>query len=215
MKTVAYKAPNLHAPRTRDIARDFLSYPAKDYYGFFARLKEQHPQLAKYSNQKIALWITAYNKAMAKAVVENRDGVQLPERIGYVVTGICKPTPTTASNNIDFAASKRLGANVHYRNAHTNGYIAKIYYTNNVPRCRFTNHNLWTFKPVRALTRAVSAVMKENAGYTKYPRFTKKYTVSAYYDKTKLARCAKRKEKLQKARAKKLAEYDVFYISED
>lgn len=205
-----YKSPDLHAPRNRLHVKDFTAYPTKDIHGFFARLKEQYPQLQKYSNKEIAGWIKEYGKQMAHEVATNRYGVKLPEGLGVVITGLCKPTEHTANNNIDYATSKKLGVLVPFRNNHTNDYLVKINYTNNIPRCRFTNHHLWTFKPVRVLSRAVSAVMKGDAPSSKYMTFTKELPVSGLFDKTLIARAARKKVKEQEARVKAMAEYDEF-----
>ncbi len=210
MISVAYKPPDLHAPRSRDKLLDFLAYPAKDPYGFFDRMKQQHPQLEKYSNKQIAGWILVYNKQMAQEVASSRYGVKLPEGLGAVVTGLSEPTEKTASYNIDYATSKRLGMEVTYRNSHTDGYVAKIYYTNNIPGCKFTGHHLWSFKPVRALSRAVSAIMKDEANWKRYIVFTKRFPVAALFNKHWMNKSTRKKVKEQEARAKMLAEYDEF-----
>ncbi|MCF8450215.1 MAG: hypothetical protein K9G49_10135 [Taibaiella sp.] len=205
-----FNKPDLNAPRNRSKVKDFIAYPKKDIYGFFSRLKEQNPQLMKYSNKEMAGWIQEYGKQMAHEVATNRYGVKLPEGLGVVITGLCKPTEHTANNNIDYATSKKLGVIVPFRNSHTNDYLVKINYTNNIPRCRFTNHQLWKFKPVRVLSRAVSTVMKGEAPSSKYMTFTKELPVCGLFDKTAIARAAKRKVKEQEAMVKAMAEYDEF-----
>lgn len=209
-----YKEPNLNSPRERNMPKDYLSYPQKDPAGFFDKIKQQHPQLQKYTNKEIAGWIQEYNKQMATEVATSRKGLLLPEGLGAVVTGLCKPTSKTASYNIDYRTSGRIGIAVPYRNHHTNDYLAKISYTNNIPRCRFTNHQIWTFKPVRALSRAVSAMMKNEAAYNRYIVFTKEIPVSGLFNKTwnskSIRRQVKKQEKEQEARLKAMAEYDEF-----
>jgi hypothetical protein len=205
-----FAAPDLHAPRNRDTPKDVLSYPAKDPHGFFCRLKEQHPQLQKYSNKQIADWIAEYNKQLATDVATNRDGVKLPEGLGAVVTGLSKPPERTTSYNTDYNTSITRCAAVTHRNGHTNGYLAKIYYINNIPRCRFTNHKLWSFKPVRAFSRAVATIMKSDAGYKNYIVFTKTFSVSSLFDKNSMKKTTNRRVREQETRNRWVAEYDEF-----
>jgi hypothetical protein len=207
-----FLAPDLHSPRNRDKIKDYIAYPDKDPYKFFARLKVQYPQLQQYTNRQISDWIHDYNKQMANEVASNRYGVKLPERLGAVVTGLCKPTQRTASFNIDYSTSGRLGTAVPHRNGNTNGYLAKVYYTNDIPRCRFQGHRQWIFKPVRALSRAVSAIMKEEATYSRYIVFTGQLPVSALFNKRwnikSISRRVKKQKKEQEAWIKAMAEYD-------
>ena len=70
MERKEYIAPDLHAPRHRIKTHDYLAYPEKDVYGFFATMKAQNPNLAKYSNRDIANWIKEYNRALAQEVVK-------------------------------------------------------------------------------------------------------------------------------------------------
>ncbi len=80
--------PSLNAPRHRDIPTDFLSHSAKDPTGFFARMKEQHPELSKYTNRDLAKCIELYNRSLTDEVVSNGwQGLRLPEDLGFVIVG--------------------------------------------------------------------------------------------------------------------------------
>gem|GEM_PF-2156030 len=205
-----FNKPNLNAPRHRDQAKDFLAYPNKDPYGFFARLKQQNPELEKYSNREIGGWITAFNKQMADEVANTRHGVILPQGLGKVQTGVCKPTEVTASNNIDYAASQKLGFQVHYSNSHTDGFLAKISYFNNMPRCRFKKYYQCRFKPCRALSRAVSKVMNTDTGYKQYFPFSQRVSATGVFNKTKRQRPDWRKRKQEALEALSNSNYDEF-----
>jgi hypothetical protein len=208
----SYVGPNLHAERKRQKIKDFLGYTDKDLYGFFTRLKQQNPQLEKYSNREIAGWIHEAGKLMAGEVVTQRRGVMLPG-LGAVVTGICKPTKKTAMHNLDYQMSQKLGVEFFHRNAHTDGHVGKIYYTNNIPRCKFKNHQQWTFKPCRALSRAVSAAMKIEGNYRNYIRFSKQLPVHKIFSKDKRRKANWRHVKAEKERLSLLAEYNEFDFS--
>ena len=162
-----FKQPDLHAPRHRTKAIDFLAYPNKDTHGFFVKLKKQHPQMEQYSNREIAGWIKVYSKQMALEVVNNRNGATLPGGLGGVVTAVSRPSEMTCSHNVDFKTSKELGFEVHYSNDTSEGMLAKIYYTNKVSRCKLKNYRV-TFEPCRNVKREVAAIMKTERGYNKY-----------------------------------------------
>ena len=205
-----YKKPDLHAPRNRKQVKDFLSRPDKDPFKFFARLKQQNPELKKYTNKEIGGWIMAFNKQMADEVANTRHGVILPQGLGKVQTGVCKPTEVTAANNIDYATSQKLGFQVHYSNSHTDGFLAKIRYFNNMPRCRFKKYHKWRFKPCRALKKAVSTVMKKDTGYKQYFPFSQRVSATGVFNKTKRQRPDWRKRKQEALEALSNSNYDEF-----
>lgn len=180
-----FKTPDLHAPRKREKAINFLAYPKKDPYGFFAKMKEQYPDLRQYSNNEIANWIKQYLQELANEVLNNRRGVELPGNLGAIMVGLIKPTRPTMAYNIDFNASRNLGVQVHHSNLHADGFLAKIYYYNNIPRRRLKIHNLISFKPCRKLSRAVSAIMRTEGEYKRYYYFTNHFKIIDLYRRRK------------------------------
>jgi hypothetical protein len=202
MEPNKFVPPNLHAPRHRVKAIDYLSYPNKDRYGFFASLKEQHPQLSAYSNREIANWIKECNRLLAQEVVSNRQGVKLPEGLGGVVTGLCKLTAKTANNNIDYTTSKRLGVIVPHRNLHTDGYTAKVFHVSKISGCMF--------KPCRALSRAVSTAIKAEGSYSKYIVFTTKQHVTELFQKPKISKTSIKEIRSEKIKKRLLDSHDEF-----
>lgn len=109
-----FKSPDLHAPRNRKPAVNLLAYPNNDPYGFFAKMKKDHPDLRQFTNREIAGWLKNYLTLLAHEVIDNRHGVRLPGGLGAVIVGLTKPAENTARYNIDFATSKRLGLQVPY-----------------------------------------------------------------------------------------------------
>jgi hypothetical protein len=106
--------------------------------------------------------IATFNGKIWKTVVSDRDGVQLPEQLGYLFIGSCP----RKKNNVDFDKSKKYGVVLQNQNWESDQYTAKIFYTNYETKYRFKNHELWGFKGVRDFTRMV--------GQT-YPTEWKKY----------------------------------------
>jgi hypothetical protein len=208
MERKQFKGPDLQAKRKREMPPDFLSHPKKDLHGFFARLKQQHPQLVKYSNREIAGWINQYNEALADQVVKDSwNGVMLPEDLGHVIVSACKVPEETALRNIDFNASKHYGVVLHHGNIHSNGYVAKINYFNDIPWHRFKNHHLWTFKPCRKLQRAVAAEFKKGKKNW-YRIFTKWSRISYLFHKRKPPKPSWRELKAEKERNKIMDGYN-------
>ena len=204
-----YKKPDLHAPRNRNKVKDFLAYPAKDTHGFFARLKDQHPDLRKYTNREIAVLIEECNKLMAHEVATSWDGVILPEGLGCVVVGAVRISQDAARHNIDYNASKKTGQIVTHRNDHTDGYVAVIKYTNDIPRQKFINHKQWTFKPCRKLKREVAAEFKKG-NFNRYRHFSKWYRASDVFRKRKTHKPTLSEVKAENERIKQLQAYDEF-----
>ena len=91
-----------------------------------------------------------------KEVIENRDGVELPDSLGYIFIGTC---PAAKSVNIDYALSKKYGKVLQNKNWETDGKIAKIFYTNYSTKYRFKNRELWQFTAVRQFKKAVAKVL--------------------------------------------------------
>ncbi len=197
MERKPFKAPDLHAPRNRNDGINLIAYPDDDRYGFFAAAKEQYPSLAELTNNQIAGVIKAILKHYANEVISNRKGVKLPGGLGAAVTGLSNPTNETAQYNVDYNASRQCGFEVHHMNWHTNGLIAKIYYTTNPYGCKLKSYRV-SFKPCRNLQRAVSAVMKTEGGYHNYWSSSPIWPVTKMFQKQKQYKQTWRQKKAEK-----------------
>lgn len=122
------------------------------------RFREKYPQYSHYSDQNILDAILVFNGMLWQAVIEHRDGVELPEGMGNVFIGSCK---SPKKFNRDHNQSNLLGVDVANRNLGSDGYLAKIFYTNCKTKYRFRNRNLWMFKGDRKFTNAVSRTYRE------------------------------------------------------
>ena len=151
-----FKKPDLNAPRYRPTK---LNLTNVDFYKKFI---EENP---KYSGLTIGQFkeiIATFNGLIWDTVVNERDGVQLPEQLGYLFIGSCP----RKKNNVDFDKSKKYGVVLQNQNWESDQYTAKIFYTNYETKYRFKNHELWGFKGVRDFTRTVGKT---------YPQEWKKY----------------------------------------
>jgi hypothetical protein len=152
----ACKKPDLNAPRYRPKK---LNLTNSDFYNRFI---EDNPKHADVSLEKFKEIITSFNGMIWNTVVKERDGVQLPEQLGFLFIGSCP----RKKSNVDFKKSSEYGLVLQNQNWESDQFMAKIFYTNYENKYRFKNHELWGFKGVRDFTRTV--------GQT-YPKEWKKY----------------------------------------
>jgi hypothetical protein len=138
--------------------------------------KEINPVYANIDDKKLKEIIRLYNAALIKGVIEYRDGVELPESLGYLFIGTCPPAK---SKNVDFSLSKDYGVTLKNKNWETDGHIAKIFYTNWSTKYRFKNRDLWSFVASRTLKRSVSTEYPKN--WHKYIKMKNKFRISQMY----------------------------------
>lgn len=151
-----YKKPDLNAPRYRPKK---LNLTNTDFYNRFIT---DHPKLSELSIKDFKKIISAFNGKIWEKVVDERDGVQLPEQLGFVFIGTCP----RKKSNVDFEKSGIYGVKLQNQNWESDNYIAKIFYTNYETKYRFKNNELWGFAGVRNFKRKLASV---------YPQEWKKY----------------------------------------
>jgi hypothetical protein len=95
-----------------------------------------------------------YNK-----VIDVRDGVQLPESIGWLFIGTCQQSK---KQNVNYAKSLKYGVSVSNNNWETDGKLAKIFFTNHAPKHKIKNREFWGFTACRNFKRSVAKTYPEN-----------------------------------------------------
>lgn len=165
-----FKKPDLKAPRYRNKVLSLLN--AETINAF----KEQKPMYANIENSKLKEIIRLYNKALGAGIIDHRDGVELPDSLGYLFLGTCPPAKSV---NVDYSLSKEYGKTLRNKNWETDGNIAKIFYTNWSTKYRFKNRELWSFAAGRTLKRTVAANYPEN--WTKYLKMKNKFRIAQLY----------------------------------
>jgi len=191
------------APKFVPKRLDILNVRNKEFYD---TLKEQYPELNIYTNLQINKIVDYFNNVIAQEVINNRNGVRLSEGLGIIVAGACKISKETASNNQDYNTSRKLGVSVPYNNLHSENYIAKVKYTNELDRHMFQNHDLWMFDACRNLSRAVATQFK-NGNYKNYIVFTSRQHIAHLFRKQKIG---KENVRLVTKRKEMLDNYDEF-----
>jgi len=148
-----FKKPDVKAPRFRPEKYNVLSKE------FFEKFKKKYPKYKSLDDNNLRKIIKLFNQVIAQAVVDTRDGVQLPEQIGWLFIGTCQQSK---KNNIDFAKSAKYGVQVTNKNWETDGKLAKIFFTNYAPKHRIKNREFWGFTACRDFKRNVSKSYPEN-----------------------------------------------------
>lgn len=189
-----YKKPDLNAPRYRSKKLNLTN--VNSYNKFI----EEHPHLEKISIQKFKEIINTFNKKIWETVIDHRDGVELPEQLGYLFIGTCP----RKKSNVDFHKSAEYGVKLQNQNWESDQYLAKIFYTNYESKYKFKNHELWGFTGVRDFKRTVGKT---------YPKEWKKYVMVD--NMVKVSRIFRKESYIQhkeKEVKNLLEEYDEFNL---
>ena len=148
-----FKKPDVKAPRYRPSAYNLLNKE------FFESFREKYPKYKDVDNNQLKKIIKLFNQVMWQTVIDNRDGVQIPEQIGWLFIGTCQQSK---KNNIDFAKSVQYGVTVTNKNWATDGKLAKIFFSNFAPKHKIRNREFWMFVACRDFKRAVAKSYPEN-----------------------------------------------------
>jgi len=148
-----FKKPDLTAPRFRPEVYNVLNEK------FFDNFRKKHPKYAKLTNAALKKIAKTFNQYVYNTVIDTRDGVQLPEQIGWLFIGTCQQSK---KYNVDFNKSKTYGVQVSNNNFATDGKLAKIFYSNFAPKHKIKNREFWTFVACRDFKRSVAKTYPEN-----------------------------------------------------
>jgi hypothetical protein len=166
MKT--FKKPDLNAPRYRQKCVQLLST------NLYKKFKAKYPEhdISYNDFKKI---IHTYNIKLREAIMEYRDGVELPESLGYIFIGSCAPISTRL--NVDYGKSIKYGVLTTHKNWNSDSRLMKIFYTNYLVKYKLKNKDIWMLAPHRTFKRTASKVFAED--YNKYIKIdpTKKVSV--------------------------------------
>ncbi len=189
-----YKKPDLKAPRYRPKK---LNLTNVEFYNQFIK---DNPKYSNLSIKQFKDIINVFNEKIWKTVIDYRDGVELPEQLGYIFIGSCP----RKKSNVDFKKSEHYGVVLQNQNWESDQYLAKIFYTNFETKYRFKNHELWGFKGVRDFTRELGKT---------YPKEWKKYVQAD--NKLKISRLFRKHTNADKHKIETdnlLKDYDEFNL---
>jgi hypothetical protein len=148
-----FKKPDLTAPRFRPVVYNVLSKE------FFDNFKKKYPKYKDLENKDLKNIIKVFNNQMYNTVIDVRDGIQLPEQIGWLFIGTCQ---SPKKENIDFAKSNKYGVAVSNKNWETDGKLAKIFFTSYALKHKMKNREFWKFVACREFKRSVAKTYPEN-----------------------------------------------------
>ena len=189
-----YKKPDLNAPRYRPTKLNLTNVE------FYNKFIEENPKYSKLTITEFKDIIKTFNGKIWETVVSERDGVQLPEQLGYLFIGSCP----RKKSNVDFSKSKEHSVILQNRNWESDQFVAKIFYTNYETKYRFKNHELWGFTGLRDFKRSVAKT---------YPTDWKKYIqVDNLLKVSRLFRIEKFKQFKTEETVDLLKEYDEFNL---
>lgn len=141
--------PDLNAPRHRKSRCMIL-----DEDGIF--IKEFVTKFPKYkgkSKKELLEIIKTFNSLLWNDAINIRDGVELPEGLGTIFIGTCRPSKRYNQNN---NLSIKLNSRVGHRNFESDNYTCKIFYSNFTSKYKFSFRELWSFEPCRDFKRNTS-----------------------------------------------------------
>lgn len=191
-----YKKPDLNAPRFRPKKLNFTNQI------FYKKFIEDNPKFSSVTVDQFKSIITTFNGKIWNQVVDDRNGVELPEQLGFIFIGTCP----RKKSNVDFQRSKELGTILQFQNWESDSYIAKIFYTNYETKYRFKNHELWAFTGVRDFRRTSAQ---------RYPHEWKKYLmVDNLVRVSRLFRKEKAKHIKHEETQLRIEYYDEFNLEE-
>ena len=148
-----FKSPDLTAPRYRPEVHTIMNRE------FFESFKKKHPKYKDLDNVELRKIVKYFNNTLYQTVIDTRDGVQLPEQIGWLFIGTCQ---SPKKQNIDFVKSKKYGVAVTNKNWETDGKLAKIFFTSYALKHKMNNREFWGFVACREFKRAVAKAYPEN-----------------------------------------------------
>jgi len=148
-----FKSPDLTAPRYRPQVHTIMNKE------FFESFKKKHPKYKDLDNVELRKIVKYFNNTLYQTVIDIRDGVQLPEQIGWLFIGTCQ---SPKKQNIDFVKSKKYGVAVTNKNWETDGKLAKIFFTSYALKHKMKNREFWGFVACREFKRAVAKAYPEN-----------------------------------------------------
>jgi hypothetical protein len=167
-----FRKPDLNAPRYRPKVYNVLS---KDLLKAF---KEKHPQYKDLTYSTFKHIISKANEKIRNSIIEFRDGVELPESLGYIFIGSCS-TLKKGRENIDYGKSIKAGTKISNINWDSDGLLGKIFYTNYAVKYKVSDRQIWNFVPCRQFKRSVAKAYPES--WTKYLKVANTLRVSKLY----------------------------------
>ena len=148
-----FKKPDLNAPRCRSGAPKIINL------NFLKEFVEKYPQYKDLSIEQAHQILRIFHGKLWDHALKNRDGIELPEGLGFVFLGTCFPAK---KYNADYGNFIKNNIRSRHKNFESDNYLAKIFYTNFANKYKFKNRELWSFTAIRDFKRGVAPIYREN-----------------------------------------------------
>jgi len=169
-----YKLPNLNASRFRFNHLNILNK------SLFEEFRKKHPKYNDITYKTFQDIITKGNCKIWDGIINYRDGVALPERLGSIFIGTCEQPYKL---NVNFVMAKETMLKVPHKNLESDSHLAKIFYTNSESIFNFKYKSVWSFQPCRKFKRSVASTYPEK--WMMYLRVEKGKHISKLFKKVK------------------------------
>ena len=166
------KKPNLNGPRFREKFTTLLNIST------FKALVKKYPEYKDLELQEFKDIIMSFNNHVVDGMIENRNGVEFPDGLGFIFMGTCPPKKETP---VDYARSHEYGIKTSFRNWDSDNHLLKIFYTNYNTKNSFQNKRLWMFKAAKPVRSKASHAYKQD--WTKYIVIDPTRKISIMFDR--------------------------------
>lgn len=143
------------------------------------KFRDKYPKYSSINNAELKDILKRFNGALLNNVIENRNGVSLPQHLGNIVICSC----TRPNKKIEAVNFYKDGKKVTYSNISTNNKLMKIFFLPNSVRYPFKYCNLWTFSFNQTEKRYMAKKYAEN--FERYIEIEKKFCVDNLYKDSK------------------------------
>lgn len=160
-----FKKPDLTAPRClasgihKIITRSKNQHSKNITHSFVKEFREKYPQYQDLSTDQAMDILELFHGKLWSHALNNRDGVELPENLGFIFLGTCA---AARKYNVDFGKLIKDDIKVRHRNFESDSKLAKIFYTNFANKYKFKNREMWYFTATRDFKRGVAPIYREH-----------------------------------------------------
>lgn len=175
------RIPDKNAPRFMKTRVNLVN---KSFVEEFLKEFPQYSNIIEFEKiKKVKDLIKECNTAIWEHTIDNRDGIDLPERLGVLFIG----GRTSVYTPVDYGETNKHGTEVLLHNFETNKIIGKIFYSRHTRNHGITVKTMWSFKPCRAYIKGVKDAFK-NGLHRRYRRVENKKQLLYLFEERQRAR---------------------------
>lgn len=166
------KKPNVKGPRFRTKRISVLTANT------LKEFKKKYPEYPDLDLKEFKDIIMTFNAEIVNGIIDNRDGIELPEGLGFIFMASCPPAK---KKNVDYKKSIEYGVRTVHKNWDSDNRLLKIFYTNHNTKYPFANKQVWSFKASKMFRKTASEAYREN--WAKYALVSPTEKISIRFDK--------------------------------